>query len=106
MAKAEIFSGICGFTTVAEARMNGSRCTLRIESDCDAIQRFAENLSEVDPFQEISFRGEGPRILKSAAQHCHHAACPVPAGIIKAVEIAAGLALPKDVTIKLSGSAG
>jgi hypothetical protein len=31
-----------------------------------------------------------------AAKHCQHASCPVPSGIIKAIEVASGLALPKD----------
>jgi hypothetical protein len=37
-----------------------------------------------------------------AAKHCKHAACPVPSGIIKAVEVASGLALPKDASIQVS----
>lgn len=40
--------------------------------------------------------------MRLAAKHLRHAACPVPAGIIKAVEVAAGLALPADATIKIS----
>jgi hypothetical protein len=36
-----------------------------------------------------------------AAKHCKHAACPVPSGIVKAVEVASGLALPKDASIKV-----
>ena len=82
--------------------MNGSRCRLSIESECEAIQRLAAELTEVDPFEEISFRGAGPRVLQVASAHCAHAACPVAVGIIKAVEVAAGLALPADVVIKLS----
>ena len=39
------------------------------------------------------------------AKYCTHAACPVPVGIIKAVEIEAGLALPTDVSIKLTKTA-
>jgi hypothetical protein len=35
-------------------------------------------------------------------KYCSHAACPVPVGIIKAIEVEAHLALPADVTIKLS----
>ena len=104
MAKSEIVSGICGFSAEVEARMEGSRCSLAIESDCDAIQRLAEELTEVEPFQEISFRGEGPRALKLGAKHCYHPACPVPVGIIKAVEVEAGLALPADASIKVSRS--
>ena len=102
MTRAEISSGVCGFTTIAEAHMNGSNCTLSITSDCEAIQRLAAELTHVDPFQEISFQGEAPLILQLAAKHCPHAACPVPVGIIKAVEVETGLALPADVTIQLS----
>jgi hypothetical protein len=102
MAKSEIISGICGFSATIEARRAGSRCALAIESDCDAIQRLAEELTDVDPFQEISFRDDGPRALKMGAKHCYHPACPVPVGIIKAVEVEAGLALPADASIKVS----
>ena len=104
MAEAEITSGVCGFTTSVTARKEGSRVALSIESGCDAIQRLAEELAEVEPFQEISFRGEGPRTLRAGAKHCYHPACPVPVGIIKAIEVEAGLALPADATIKLSNS--
>ena len=104
MAKAEINSGICGFTATVRTRMDGRKCVVAIESDCDAIQRLGEELAEVDPFQEISFRGEGPRSLNLGAKHCYHPACPVPVGVIKAIEIEAGLALPADATIKPSKS--
>jgi hypothetical protein len=104
MARAEITSGICGFTATVKTRMEGRKCLVSVESECDAIQRLGEALQEVEPFQEISFRGEGPQTLKMGAKHCYHTACPVPVGIIKAIEIEAGLALPADVTIKLSKS--
>ena len=104
MARAEITSGICGFTATVTANKEGSKVRVSIESECDAIQRLAAELSEVDPFREISFRGEGPRALQMGAKHCYHPACPVPVGIIKAVEIASGLALPADAAIHLSKS--
>lgn len=84
--------------------MDGGHCTLAIESECEAIQRLATELTQVEPFQEITFRGEGPLTLQLAAKHCYHTACPVPVGIIKAIEVEAGLALPADVTIRLSKS--
>jgi hypothetical protein len=102
MAKADIASGICGFTAKVEIHTVGSQCTISIESECQAIQRLAEELSEVDPYREISFRGRGPHTLEMGAKHCFHPACPVPVGIIKAIEIEAGLALPADATIRLS----
>lgn len=102
MAKAEIFSGICGFSAVVKTKMDGAQVTIAVDSDCDAIQRLGDELKAVDPWQEITFRGEGPLTLKMGVKHCYHPACPVPVGIVKAIEVEAGLALPKDATIKLS----
>jgi hypothetical protein len=102
MARAEIFAGACGFTTNVEARMEGKVCNLQIESDCAAIRRLAEQIPQVEPFKEISRRGEGPLILSQGYKYCSHTACPVPSGIIKAVEVAAGLNLPVDASIKVS----
>jgi uncharacterized protein YebE (UPF0316 family) len=104
MARAEIQSGICGFTTVVEAAADGRKVNLEIKSDCKAIQKLAEDLKQVDPFQEISFRRSVPQVIEKGMQHCSHAACPVPVGIIKAIEVEAQLALPSDVTIKISKS--
>ena len=101
MAKAEIFSGICGFSATVRTQMNGSTVALAIESECDAIQRLGEELISVDPWQEITFRDDGPLTLRMGAKYCYHPACPVPVGIIKAIEVEAGLALPKEATIKL-----
>jgi hypothetical protein len=102
VARAKIFSGICGFTTQVEAVTEGTTCKISIESECKAIQKMASDLTEVDPFQEISFRRGMPQIHAKGHEYCTHAACPVPVGIVKAVEVASGLALPKDVTIELS----
>jgi hypothetical protein len=104
-ARAEISSGICGYSTTVEARMNGKVCELRIESGCASVERLAQDLHQVDPYQELTFRGDAPETLRLASEHCSHAACPVPTGIIKAVEIVAGLAIPKDVRIRLTKDA-
>ena len=102
MAKAEISSGVCGHTTKVEASMDDKVCRLNITSSCKAIQELAEELNEVNPLQEISSKRAIPHILQMGMKHCYHAACPVPVGIIKAVEVVSGLALPKDVFIKIS----
>jgi len=102
MAKTEIHAGVCGHVTTVEATMEGKVCKLTITSDCQAIQRLAEELKEVNPMMEISSKRATPQTLQMGLKHCFHAACPVPVGIIKAVEVAAKLALPKDVIIKVS----
>ena len=102
MAKSEINSGVCGHTSTVEATMDGKVCKLNITSSCKAIEQLAEALPEVNPMQEISSKRATPQTLQMGLKHCYHAACPVPVGIIKAVEVASKLALPKDAVIKVS----
>lgn len=103
MAQAEIKPGICGFTTTAEVRKTGVRsCSLTVKSDCPHIRDLAAKLTELDPFREITFRDGGPLVFQAASRSLPHPACPVPVGIIKAIEVEAGLALPRDVEIRLS----
>lgn len=104
MAKAEVNAGVCGFSTVVETRMEEKTCKVFIQSQCKAIQRMAAELTEVNPYQEISFRRQMPHTMDMAVKYCTHAACPVPVGIIKAVEVESKLALPVDVSIKVSRS--
>ena len=106
MAKAIIDAGICGEETIVEASKleeNGYDISRKIESSCPFVQNLAEELTEVNAFNQISFRRGMPEILEKGSEHCTHAACPVPVGIIKTVEVSAGLALPKDASIKLEG---
>ena len=100
MSKTEINSGICGHVTTVTASMEGKVCKVTISSDCQAIQNLAQELTEVNPLQEISCRRGIPQTLQMGMKHCYHAACPVPVGIIKAIEVEAGLALPQDASIR------
>jgi hypothetical protein len=105
MAKAEIHAGICGFRTTVVAKKNEDGTVhLDVESDCKAVMKLAERIRDVDPYREFTWRRQGPQTLEQAPQCLSHPACPVPSGIIKAVEVEAGLALPQDVTIKISKS--
>ena len=100
MASAEIESGICGFCTTVKTTTDGRKVRVEFETECGYVEQLAEALTEVDPYKEISYRGEGPVTLRLAAEHLVHPACPVPSGIIKAIEVEAGLALPKDASIR------
>jgi len=102
MTKATISAGVCGFVATVEAVAEGSHCRLVVESDCRSIQRLGSELKSVDPLQEIAFGKGLPLTYQIAVKHCAHAACPVPAGIIKAIEVEAGLALPADVSIRVT----
>lgn len=102
MAKAFV-KPTCGLSTTVEATpVEMQRVQIAVESECAAIRKIAAELHEVNPFQEMSKRGGGSHILALGMQHCSHTSCPVPAAMIKAVEIAAGLDLPKEVVITFS----
>ncbi len=103
MATAKIFAGNCNFTTyVTASNESEGMVHLTIESECPHIQKIAEELTRVNPFNEISFHSEhGPQIMNVMRQSCPHASCPVFSGIIRAVEVEAGLALPTNISIEL-----
>lgn len=103
MARVEVMAGVCGMNCTIRAA-GGEQygpVLLEITSDCQWVSSLAEELGGVHPLEEISHRGQGPKTLRLAARHLPHAACPVPAAIIKAVEVAAGLALPTNALIKV-----
>lgn len=103
MAKAEIHAGVCGYTTTVKATALSRReVEVSLQSDCPDICALAGTLTKVDAYKEISCRGGITSIINNGLKHCAHAACPVPVGIVKAVEVAAKLALPKDVSIRVS----
>jgi hypothetical protein len=101
-----IEAGVCGFKTSAEAESSDEQLvTFQIESDCEKIKSLAKKLvhgGPLDAFQEISSQTKS-RILILAEEHLTGccAACAVPIGIFKAMQVAAGLALPKDITIQI-----
>lgn len=103
---AEIDAGVCGhLTTVRATKTDGYKVRLTAESTCPHVTKIAADLEadggEVDALHQIGLRQGLPTVLETAYRHCAHAACPVPAGLIKTIEAAAGLALPRDVTMRI-----
>ena len=106
-AKAEIAAGVCGFhTTVCASCGDGQHVTFEIETPCESIACLAEALQEkspVDAFEEIRGANESVVLGVARAVLCGCCAgCAVPAGIFKAMQVAAGLALPRNITVELS----
>jgi len=103
MAVVVVNPGVCGLSTTIRAESEDMQnAVVAIETDCQHIKALGSELKEVDGFAECFGKlgsGEG---YKAAAKHCKHAACPVPAAIIKGIEVACGLALPKDVEFKIT----
>jgi hypothetical protein len=100
MAELFVEAGVCGFTArITTTTRPDGMVALTVSTDCPHVARLAQALPEIDPLREITYRGEGPAVLQAAAATLPHPACVVPAAILKAVEVAAGLALPRDPRI-------
>ena len=103
MATGVIHAGVCGFTIKVKAvGDNDNIVQLEITSDCPNYQKIAKELTEIDAYKEIFNKLHMGRIYEVFAKYSPHPSCPGVSGILKTVEVAAGLALPKAAAISLT----
>lgn len=106
-AKVHIDAGICGFQTSAIVTSDdGQHVSFHIQTDCQKIAALRDQLAQhgqLDAYQEI-LATRGSTILSLARETLTGccAGCVVPVGLFKAMQVAAGLALPKDIKITIS----
>ena len=102
--RVEVFAGICGHSAVIEIKkVDETHVQVLIHSECDQITNMNPDLANLQwkgKGHEVFRRMTDSTVYQSAAKHIRHTACPVPAAILKAIEVETGVALPKDVTIK------
>lgn len=95
-------SGICGFTCKISSERDNKNFKIEItESDCELIQKYSGSLNDIS-MMDIFAPLTKNKIFTSAEQAGCHQACPVPSAVVKACEVAAGLALPKNVKISFA----
>lgn len=95
----EVTSGICGFTTRIKAvKGDGKNIRLSLVSDCEMVTKMKEEVAELDMMVAFIRFLDNP-VYRSASRCLKHVACPVPSGILKALEVEAGLCLPKNASI-------
>ncbi len=99
MAKVKVDPGQCGMATVIEVtKKDKGTFELKIDSSCEMILKLSKEvptLTLADAFKKLL---ENP-VYKKGATCIRHVACPVPSAILKALEVEAGLGVPKDVSI-------
>ena len=107
-SKVVVDAGICGFPTVVRAGSEDNQMVLfSATSGCDKIKKVIKELEAVgaiDAYEEINPASENARLLqmfRSELKGCC-SGCAVPVAFFKAMQVAAGLALPKDVTLGIS----
>ena len=96
MTKVKIVPGICGFTvTVSAVKEKDKKVSITVDTECEMVNKMAEDIQTLGLTAAFSGHLNNP-VYRSAAQHLKHVACPVPSGILKALEVELGLCLPKD----------
>ena len=106
-AKSEIDAGICGFhTTVRAHSEDHQNVAFDVETNCEKIQQLAVCLKEkcpLDAYQEINPASSSILMesVRASLPGCC-AGCAVPVGLFKAMQVAAGLALPKNIHIQIA----
>jgi hypothetical protein len=105
MPVVEVLPGVCGLNTRIVAHADDMyNVTLEITSDCEHIKQLAVKLTEISALDEL-MRPINETTPYRLAGNCRtHAACPVPSAILKAIEVAAGMALPADVHMTIRKS--
>jgi len=106
MVNVEIDGGICGFTTMVHAEdKTGYKASFRLDTDCPNWKKVDAILGgkELNIMTEL-FKDKKTGILNSqvfdiSLKTIPHVSCPVISGILKALEVSVGLALPKDAAI-------
>ena len=100
MTRVVVNPGICGkVTTVEIVKIGKRRVRVKIISDCETVTKMGESLVELDQWSALKPHVQS-EVYQSASE-CHiHASCPVPMAILKAIEVEAGLALPRPVLIQ------
>ena len=100
MARVRVDAGICGVTTeiIAEST-DGNTVTIRFESTCPHVVKARADIASVEAYSEIFRKPHETRVYEALSPPLPHVACPLYSGFFKAIEVAAGLALPKDAHI-------
>jgi hypothetical protein len=95
-----IHAGVCGFvTTIHAASEDQQNVSLTFETTCPHLAKAAGELTTVDAYTDIFRKPHETTVYAVLSKYLVHTACPLYSGFFKAVEAAAGLALPRDVAM-------
>jgi hypothetical protein len=93
--------GICGFSCTITAQKSDNRTvTVQIgNSECKQIKRLSNYLTEISLSELFLPPTRNPVYMAAEKAGCH-SSCAIPVAVLKAVEVALGVALPRQVRIQ------
>ena len=103
VAVTKVDPGICGFPCIIKAKKEGARAvSIEISgSECKQIQKLSEGLQEMSLRELFKPITRNPVMVSAQSAGCH-TSCTIPLAILKTVEVAMEMALPRDVKIEVS----
>jgi hypothetical protein len=98
---ARVEAGVCGMVSRITATMSEDMMSVNvtIESDCPMVRKLSP-IEGINPYSAVGTPFTESDIYVKAAGCVKHTACPVPCGIVKAIEAEAGLGLKRPVKIE------
>ena len=100
MATVEILPGICGLKTKLKLTADEEQTVqVEIESECPYVTAMQNELKDLDGYSECFAKYSSSTVYTVAEKYIKHLACPIPTAIIKGMEVACGLALPRNVSL-------
>jgi hypothetical protein len=102
MTNIQLSPGICNLETAITAESApGDTIKVTLETNCPNWSKIADQIQPVDPVFEL-FKPYPEIGVVQLMDHIPHKSCPMVCAILKAIEIEANLALPADVTMRVS----
>ena len=100
MPELTVHAGICGFTTVIRTSSTDMQAvSIEFETTCPHAAKARDELTSVDAFVELFRKPHETAVYSVLSKYLPHVTCPLCSGFLKAIEAAAGLALPRDVSM-------
>ena len=100
MTRLVVNAGSCGYTvSIGVEKDTARKYRLDMVTECKHVRKLGETLTLLDRMDALKPISSNPVYIAAAAS-LKHAACPIPSAILKALEVEAGLNVPKDVEFK------
>lgn len=91
--------GVCGFqTNIVVAQADKRQFDIKLTTECELVNQLAQYITTLN-IEEAFIRVQDSKLYEAVSSCSLHPSCPIPVAIIKALEVEAGIALARDITI-------
>jgi hypothetical protein len=92
-------SGVCRFNAKIACWLEDDLLRCTIKSGCKHVQDFADALEPCEMMDALKMPFSDNKVYITGGKTLKHSTCPLPMAVLKGFEVAAGLALKRDVHV-------